>query len=90
MINKNSLFELGQQFNEDDSQSALGEAKYRNKNLIEHVHDGRAGNYEAIMISNIDEKFTVILLSNNYKGKIFELSDAIIAILKIQEYSLPK
>lgn len=90
LINKNSLFELGQQFNEDDSQSALGEAKYRNKNLIEHVHDGRAGNYEAIMISNIDEKFTVILLGNNYKGKIFELSDAIIAILKNQEYSLPK
>ena len=82
IVNKKSLFEIGQQYNLEETQSALGQAKYKNGNLIEHLHDGRAGNYEAILISDITEKFTIILLDNNYNGKVFEISDAIIAILK--------
>lgn len=30
-----------------------------------------------------------LLLDNNYNGKVFEISDAIIAILKNQKYNLP-
>lgn len=89
VINKKSLYEIGQQFNLPETQSALGQARFKNKNLIEHLHDGRAGNYEAILVSDIDEKFTIILLDNNYNGKVFEISDAIIAILKKQKYNLP-
>lgn len=89
VINKKSLYEIGQQFNLPETQSALGQAKFKNENLIEHLHDGRAGNYEAILVSDIDEKFTIILLDNNYNGKVFEISDAIIAILKNQKYNLP-
>lgn len=89
VINKNSLYEIGQQFNLPETQSALGQAKFKNKNLIAHLHDGRAGNYEAILVSDIDEKFTIILLDNNYNGKVFEISDAIIAILKNKKYNFP-
>lgn len=89
IINKNSLYEIGQQFNLPETQSALGQAKFKNKNLIAHLHDGRAGNYEAILVSDIDEKFTIILLDNNYNGKVFEISDAIIAILKNKKYNFP-
>lgn len=89
VINKKSLYEIGQQFNLPETQSALGQAKFKNENLIEHLHDGRAGNYEAILVSDIDEKFTIILLDNNYNGKVFEISDAIKAILKDQIYKLP-
>lgn len=89
VINKNSLYEIGQQFNLPETQSALGQAKFKNKNLIAHLHDGRAGNYEAILVSDIDEKFTIILLDNNYNGKVFEISDAIIAILKNEKYNFP-
>lgn len=85
IINKKSLYEIGQQFASQETQSALGQAKYKNNNLIEHLHDGRSGNYEAILVSDIDEKFTIILLDNNYNGKVFEISDAIIAILKDQK-----
>ena len=85
IINKKSLYEIGQQFASQETQSALGQAKYKNNNLIEHLHDGRSGNYEAILFSDIDEKFTIILLDNNYNGKVFEISDAIIAILKDQK-----
>ena len=90
VINKRSLYKIGQQFDLPETQSALGQAKFKNENLIEHLHDGRAGNYEAILVSDIDDKFTIILLDNNYNGKVFDLSVAIIAILKDQKYSFPK
>jgi CubicO group peptidase (beta-lactamase class C family) len=90
IINADSLFELGQQFNLPETQSALGQAKFNNKKLMEHVHDGRAGSYEALLVSDMNKKFTIILLGNHYKGKLFEISDAIKAILKNEEYSFPK
>lgn len=90
VINANSLFELGQQFDLPETQSSLGQAKFKNRKLIKHLHDGRAGSYEAILVSDLSEKFTIILLGNNYNGKIFEISDAIAAILKNEKYSPPK
>jgi len=82
IINKHSLHELGQSFNIPESQSALGNAKFSNKKLMEHTHDGRAGSFEAIMFSDIDKKITIILLSNNYNGKISEISETINSILQ--------
>ncbi|MCX8530903.1 serine hydrolase domain-containing protein [Chryseobacterium luquanense] len=90
IINAKSVYELGQQFDLPETQSALGQAKYKNEKLTAHLHDGRAGNYEAILVSDIGEEFTIILLDNNYNGKVFEISDAITAILKDQKYSLPQ
>ncbi|MDN3705635.1 hypothetical protein QW060_17440 [Myroides ceti] len=57
---------------------------------MEHRHDGRGGNYEAIIISDLENNFDIILLGNNYQGRIFEISDAIIAILKNQTDTLPQ
>jgi len=90
VINKESLNEIGQQFDLPETQSALGQTKFKNKKLIEHLHDGRAGNYESLLISDMNESFTIILLDNNYNGKVFEISDAIIAILKNKKYNLPE
>lgn len=90
VINPDSLFELGQQFDLPDTQSALGLAKFKNRKPTEHVHDGRAGRYEALLVSDMAQKFTIILLGNNYNGKLFEISDSITAILKNEKYSLPQ
>jgi CubicO group peptidase (beta-lactamase class C family) len=90
VINKQSIYEIGQNFNLQETQSGLGRAKFKNKDLKEHLHDGRAGNFEAILFSDIDEKFTIVLLDNNYNGKVFEISNAIRAILKSESYNLPK
>lgn len=90
VINANSLFILGQQFNLPDTQSSLGEAKYKNRKLTTHIHDGRAGSYEALLVSDLNEKLTIILLGNNYNGKLFDISDAIAAILKNEKYKLPQ
>ncbi|MDE5450339.1 serine hydrolase, partial [Elizabethkingia meningoseptica] len=86
----NSLFILGQQFNLPDTQSSLGEAKYKNRKLTTHIHDGRAGSYEALLVSDLNEKLTIILLGNNYNGKLFDISDVITAILKNEKYKLPQ
>ncbi|RLJ34067.1 CubicO group peptidase (beta-lactamase class C family) [Chryseobacterium sp. 7] len=87
LINENSLFALGQQFDLPDTQSSLGEAKFKNKKLIDHSHDGRAGSYEALLVSDLNEKLTVILLGNNYNGKLFEISDTIKAIMNNRKNS---
>ncbi|AZA78014.1 class A beta-lactamase-related serine hydrolase [Chryseobacterium sp. G0186] len=90
LINSSSLFELGKHFNLPDTQSSLGQTQFKDGKLIEHLHDGRAGNYEALLVSDVNEKLTIILLGNNYNGKLFEISDAITSILKNEKYSLPK
>lgn len=82
IINQKSIFALGQHFDEKDTQSALGEAEYENGKLIQHLHDGRAGSYEALLVSNVKEKTIIILLGNNYQGKLFEIADEIKMILK--------
>jgi len=82
IISKKSIHEIGDQFDSEETQSALGQAKFKDKKLIHHLHDGRAGNYEALLVSDINENITIILLSNSYNGKNFEISDSIIAILK--------
>lgn len=81
IINKKSLFAIGQQFNEEDTQSAMGNAKYKNGTLIKHSHHGRAGSYEALLVSDIDKKLTIILLTNKYNGKVSEIANAISTIL---------
>ncbi|MDQ0594648.1 CubicO group peptidase (beta-lactamase class C family) [Chryseobacterium ginsenosidimutans] len=90
IVNKKSLYELGQHFNILETQSALGNAKFKNKKLIEHIHDGRAGNFEAILFSDIEKKITIILLCNNYNGKISDISEAINAILQNKKFDFPK
>ena len=86
IVNKNSLYELGKNFNISDSQSALGNAKFKNKKLIEHTHDGRAGSFEAILYSDLEKKITIILLSNNYNGKVSEISETINEILQDKKF----
>ncbi|WP_223605726.1 serine hydrolase [Chryseobacterium sp. OSA05B] len=90
VVNKNSLYELGQNFPISDSQSALGNARFENKNLKEHAHDGRAGNFEALLFSDVEKKTTIILLGNNYNGKLFDISEAINAILKNENFKVPQ
>ncbi|WP_106915208.1 serine hydrolase domain-containing protein [Chryseobacterium aurantiacum] len=82
VVDKNSVYELGQSFNIADSQSALGNVKFEEGKLKEHFHDGRAGSFEATLFSDVENKITIILLSNNYSGKLPEISEAIYGILK--------
>ena len=84
LLNQNSLYIIGQYYADESNQSGLGQATYSDKKLITHVHDGSAENYKALLVSAINSKYSVILLSNSNSGKIFEISTAIEEILKIK------
>lgn len=90
IINQHSLYQLGQSFNTLENQSALGNVKIKNKKLTEHLHDGRAGSFEAIIFSDIEKKITIILLSNNYNGKVSEIAETIHSILQNKMDVLPQ
>lgn len=82
MISKNSVFELGKHFNQPKVQSALGGSEFENNNIIQQAHHGRAGSFEAILCAYVNQKITIILLDNNYNGKIHELTNALNKIIK--------
>jgi len=82
MVDSNSLFESGQRFDLPDTQSALGLVTYQNKKVVQHVHDGRSGSYEAILVSDLHESFTILLLGNSYRGNVSEIAGNIAAILR--------
>ncbi|MFM9400543.1 serine hydrolase domain-containing protein [Myroides odoratimimus] len=81
LIKKRQILKLGKAFDLEDTQSALGNTIFKSNNLIKHVHDGRAGSYEALLVSNLNQNWTIILLSNSHTGKLFEISDKITQIL---------
>jgi len=90
VINKESVFELGQHYNGPGAQSALGNVSFDKQNIKEHQHDGQSRNFEALMYYSKDEDLNIILLGNNVNEKVFEISFAIRSILKEEKYSLPK
>jgi len=90
VINKQSIFELGQHYNSPGAQAALGNVTFDNQNIKEHQHDGQSRNFEALMFYNAGEDLYIILLGNNVNEKVFEISFAIRSILKGEKYTLPK
>ncbi|MBF4485718.1 serine hydrolase [Flavobacterium sp. CSZ] len=90
LITKKSLYQIGQNFDITDAQSGLGQVTFKRNNLEYHMHDGRAGNFEAILLSDRKEKIKIILLGNNHNGKVKEIAQAIRAILKNESYQFPK
>jgi CubicO group peptidase (beta-lactamase class C family) len=76
LIQASSILSLGDSFN-DDSQSSLGEATYSNGKMVRHVHDGRSGSFEALLIFDMRNRTTIVLLANSYRGKLFEIAEAI-------------
>lgn len=84
IISKQSLYDLGQGFPVEDSQSALGHAEYQNKKLTRHFHQGRAGSFEAVLFSDAGKKINIIMLSNSSTGNLSALSDAICSVFGLK------
>lgn len=80
LLNSASLVVLGERYDVPDSQSSLGQAEYKDGRIVRHVHDGRSGSYESLLISS--EGLTIVLLGNSYRGKLFEIADAIESSLR--------
>jgi len=89
IISKESLYTLFETYS-DESQSALGNGKFVNGELITYEHHGSSLSYESIVHLNLKEKFSIILMTNSKSLKIGEISEAISHILKDENYYVPQ
>jgi tetratricopeptide (TPR) repeat protein len=87
-LDAGSVRELGQSFG--SGESSLGTAKFDGARLVSHEHQGSGYNNEALVFSDATEKTTIVLVTNNQNFKLYDLKDAILAILRGQSYTVPK
>ena len=76
------LIEAFNQGSFNGNQSALGNAEFIDGNWVSHLHNGESRNFEAILYSNYQKNYTIILLGNDKNRKLFELTDNLIDILE--------
>jgi CubicO group peptidase (beta-lactamase class C family) len=88
VLDDTSVRELGQSFG--SGESSLGTAKFDGTRLLTHEHQGSGYNNEALVFSDAGEKTTIVLLTNSQNFKLYDLKDAILAILDGQSYTAPK
>lgn len=73
-----------------NAQSGLGGGYMEGEQVMRHIHDGSAFNYNALLVSDPPKQRTVILMTNNKQGNLYELNAAIQAILDGKPYKQPK
>lgn len=73
-----------------NTQSGLGGGYMEGEHIMRHIHDGSAFNYNALLVSDPPKQRTVILMTNNKQGNLYELNTAIQAILDGKPYKQPK
>ncbi len=89
IISKESLYLLFEAYSKE-SQSALGNGTFTNKELTTYVHHGSSRNYESIVYYDIQEKAMIILMTNSKSLKIGEIAQAIMHIVKDEEFEAPQ
>jgi CubicO group peptidase (beta-lactamase class C family) len=70
-------------------ESSLGSARFVDGKLRLHQHQGSGFNNEGLLFSGADDT-NIELLTNNQNFKLYQLKDAILAILHGQPYAVPK
>ncbi len=89
LISRESLNTLFETYS-DESQSALGNGKFINGELVAYEHHGSSLSYESIVHFNRQEKSVIILMTNSKSLKIGEINEAIMHILKDEDYEIPQ
>ncbi|WP_405398452.1 serine hydrolase [Maribacter sp. Asnod2-G09] len=89
IISKESLHSLFKAYS-DESQSALGTGKFLDNDLINYEHHGSSLSYESIVHFNLQDRTSIFLMTNSKSLKIGEISDAIIHILKDEDFQIPQ
>ncbi len=73
-----------------NKQAGLGGGSMDGDKLVSHIHDGTSLNYQALLVCNVSQGRTVILLTNNKQGNLYNINTAIQAILDGKPYTQPK
>nr|WP_294794279.1 serine hydrolase domain-containing protein [uncultured Mucilaginibacter sp.] len=64
-----------------DNQSGLGGGTMEGDKITTHVHDGTAMHYQALLTTNTGKGRTIIILTNQRNGNLYDIAKAVDAIL---------
>ena len=63
-------------------QTALGHCDWEGEKIIEHSHHGSTANYECVVRRFKQDDITIVILTNQKHGNVYEISDTIYEIIK--------
>ncbi|WP_354355280.1 serine hydrolase domain-containing protein [Pedobacter sp. UYP30] len=69
-----------------DKQSGLGSGSMKCNKVTTHIHDGTALHYQALELTDATKGRTIIILSNQRQGNVYDIAAAIQAILDNKPY----
>jgi CubicO group peptidase (beta-lactamase class C family) len=64
-----------------NKQSGLGGGSMDGDKMISHTHDGTSMNYQALLVSEVPEGITIILMTNNQQNNLYAFERSIKQIL---------
>jgi D-alanyl-D-alanine carboxypeptidase len=70
----------------DGKQCGLGGGSMQGDRVITHVHDGTAIHYQALLATDATRGRTIIILTNQRQGNVYDIAAAITAILDGKPY----
>ncbi|MBS7254271.1 serine hydrolase domain-containing protein [Flavobacterium branchiicola] len=79
LITPESTQELFNPFS-DGNQTGLGEGNIQQGKVVNHIHDGAAFNYQALLVATTT--FTIILMTNNKQNNLDAINTSIQSIIK--------
>ncbi|GJL94773.1 MAG: hypothetical protein DHS20C05_11780 [Hyphococcus sp.] len=89
LISASSLETVFHSYSENQL-GAMGLGRFEGDVATYHQHHGSSYNYEALMTYDLAEDLMIVLLTNNKNYKVFEITEAIEAINKGEDFSIPK
>jgi CubicO group peptidase (beta-lactamase class C family) len=69
----------------DNIQAPLGRVDWKNNRMIEHSHHGSSANYECVVRHFKQEGLTIVILTNQKHGNVYDISDEIHRIVRRTE-----
>lgn len=83
IIDKKSVKKLSEQAKKGDNiQSPLGYTEWENDKIIEHSHHGSTANYEVVARRFKQDGITIVIMTNQKQGNVYEISEEIYKIIK--------
>lgn len=83
IINKTSVKILSEQAKKGENiQSPLGYTQWENDKIVEHSHHGSSVNYEVMVRRFKQDRITIVILTNQKQGNVYEISEKIYKIIR--------
>lgn len=83
IINKTSVKILSEQAKKGENiQTPFGYTQWENDKIVEHSHHGSSVNYEGMVRRFKQDRITIVILTNQKQGNVYEISEKIYKIIK--------